>query len=837
MKKITVGILAHVDAGKTTCIEAMLYKSGVIRKAGRVDHRDTVLDYDEQERGHGITIYAKEAHFNWKNTEVFVIDTPGHVDFSAEMERSLQVLDLAIILINGQDGVQSHTETIWKCLEHYQIPAVVFVNKMDISHHSEKELLKDLQTHCSDMCIPWNSEERMDSLAMISDDMLEEYTDTGNIPEDQVVNAFYQRKFFPVLFGSALKINGVEELMDVIDAFSRDIDYPDAFGARVYKISEDEQGNRLTHVKITGGVLKAKTKLSDEEKVDQIRLYNGTGYEMLQQADAGMVVSLKGLRGYEPGQGMGFEPDQDKPLLNGFMDYELVLPPGANALVLADTCKELAEEDPQLDLTIDGKTRKIQVHIMGAMQMEVLQKRILNMSGIQVGFSTGKIVYEETIAEPVDGAGHFEPLRHYAEVHVRLEPLKRGSGIQVSSEVSPDALSSAWQRSILSALTRKRHRGVLTGSPLTDVRIVLTAGKGNIKHTSGGDFRQAACRAVRQALMKADSLLLEPFYTFDLNVPAESLSRCLYDLDTRHAKASVEEQADGTMLVKGRGPVRTLMNYQNDVIAYTKGKGRFHAVMDGYDVSDSADEIIAEIGYDPEMDLYNSPDSVFCANGSGYTVPWNEADAHMHIQMKDAKEGNSYSSRNIRYKVNDEDLGYIMQMTAGRNRNPEKEAAEKRARENEKKEEEQKKKVIAEKHLPELLIVDGYNMIYAWDSLKDLAYEDLSLARDKLIDDLYNYLPYLDHPITIVFDGYKVKGNTGTTYHRKDLTVVYTKAGETADAWLERSSYELRGKYKVTYATSDGLIQNAVFSQGALRMSARELEDHLKQYGVIVERK
>ena len=837
MKKITVGILAHVDAGKTTCIESMLYDSGVIRKPGRVDHRDTVLDYDEEERGHGITIYAKEAHFNWKNTEVFVIDTPGHVDFSAEMERSLQILDLAIILINGQDGVQSHTETIWKCLEHNHIPAIIFVNKMDISHYSEEELLKDLQNHCSDMCMAWNSADRMDSLAMVSDEMLEEYTETGKITDDKVVNALYERKFFPVLFGSALKNEGVKELLDLIDDFSRDIDYPEEFGARVYKVSEDEQGNRLTHVKITGGLLKTKTRLSDEEKVDQIRLYNGTGYEMLPEAEAGMVVSLKGLNSYEPGAGMGFEPDHDKPLLNGFMNYELVLPPGANALVLADTCKELAAEDPQLNLSIDEKTKQIHVQIMGNMQMEVLQKKIQEKSGITVGFSTGRIVYEETVASEVEGAGHFEPLRHYAEVHVRLEPLKRGSGIQVVSEVSTDELSSSWQRSILSALTRKRHRGVLTGSPLTDVRIVLTAGKGNIKHTTGGDFRQAACRAVRQSLMKADSLLLEPYYSFELEIPSAFLSRSLYDLETKHAKVEVEEQSDGTMLVKGRGPVRTLMNYQNDVIAYTKGKGRFHAVMEGYDVSDSADEIIQEIGYDPEMDLYNSPDSVFCANGTGYTVPWNEADAHMHIQLKDHKEGNSYSSRDIRYKVNDQDLGYILQMTSGKNRNQEKEAARKRMEENARKEEEKKKKIIAEKHLPELLIVDGYNMIYAWDSLKDLAYEDLSLARDKLIDDLFNYLPYLEHPITVVFDGYKVKGNIGTTYHRKDLTVIYTKAGETADAWLERSSYELKGKYKVTYATSDGLIQNAVFSQGGLRMSARELESRLKQYGVIPERK
>lgn len=834
MKRLTVGIVAHVDAGKTTCIESMLFQSGVIRKAGRVDHKDTVLDYDEQERDHGITIYSKEAHFAWKDTEVFVIDTPGHVDFSAEMERSLQVLDLAIILINGQDGVQSHTETIWKCLEHYHVPCFIFVNKMDIAHFSKEELLDDLKKHCGDTCMVFDETED-EQLALINETLLERYTETGEIDHELLLDAFYQREWFPVLFGSALKNEGIDTLLDMIDAFSRNIDYPETFGARVYKISQDPSGNRLTHIKITGGTLHTK-QIINEEKVDQIRLYSGTDYEMKQEASAGMVVSLKGLSSFESGMGMGFEEDGSQPVLSAFMNYELVLPAGANPLVLADACRELASMDPQLDIAIDEKTKKIQVHIMGDMQMEILQKKIEDLSGIKVGFSTGRIVYQETIREAVEGAGHFEPLRHYAEVHVRLEPLPQGSGIQVASEVSGDVLSPSWQRSILSALERKHHRGVLTGAFLTDVKIILIAGKGHIKHTVGGDFRQAANRAVRQALMKAENILLEPYYTFTLNVPNASLSRALYDLESKQADVEVSENEDGSMLIKGKGPVRTLMNYQSEVIAYTKGKGRFTASLAGYQPSSAQEKLIEEIAYDPLSDLRNPCDSVFCANGSGYSVPWDKADEYMHIQIQDSPSSPSY--QNIRYKVSESDLDYIASITSGRNRNEEKIQAKKHAEEKAKRERERQKeikKIYVDPHLDELLIVDGYNMIYAWDSLKELAYEDLSLARDKLIEYLYNYLPYLDHDIWVVFDGYKVKNNTGSRYQKKGLTVIYTKADETADAFLERSSYELKDRYRVAYATSDALIQNAVFSQGALRMSAKELESHLKLKHVILE--
>lgn len=832
-KKITAGIVAHVDAGKTTCIEAMLLNSGTIRKAGRVDHKDTLLDFDEQERSHGITIYAKEAYMHWRDSELYLIDTPGHVDFSSEMERSLSVLDLAVIMINGQDGVQAHTRTIWKCLDHYHVPCILFVNKMDISHRTQQELFEDLQKQCSDMCIVWD-ENRDDTLAMVNDTIMERYVESGEIPASMIRQAFGKRQFFPVLYGSALKNTGVKELMDLMVELVEPRQYPDTFGARVFRISSDRDGNRLTHMKITGGVLKAREKISEDEKIDQIRRYNGEKFELLQQAHGGDIVLVKGLTNVETGAGLGFEQDQKSPLLNAWMNYELVLPEGASPLVLADTCNTLASQDPQLEISGDERTGKISVSIMGKMQMEVLQKKIFDMSGILVGFSTGKIVYHETITEPVEGAGHFEPLRHYAEVHVRLEPLKRGSGIQVVSECSTDVLSVSWQRSILSALERKHHRGVLTGSFLTDVKIVLTAGKGHIKHTMGGDFRQAACRAVRQALMKAENVLLEPYYQFELIVPSESLSRALFDLESRQCSVEVTQNEDGTMCVTGKGPVRTLVNYQGEVSVYTKGRGIFACAGCGYEPCQSADEIIDASDYDPEMDLHNPADSVFCANGSGYNVRWDEADEHMHIQLKSG-EIQSMASRSIRYRVSDDDLGYIMDMTAGRNRNPDKEKEEQIRAEKEKKRQEMKEmsKVRASANLPAMMVVDGYNMIYAWDELKTIAAEDLYGARQKLIDLLYAYQAYYGHPITIVFDGYKVADNRGTTIRKKGMDVVYTKTGETADTWMERFSYQNQNRFRVTYVTSDALIQNAVLSRNGLRMSAASLYQKLKEFSIL----
>ncbi len=824
MKRLVTGIVAHVDAGKTTCIESMLYTAGSIRKLGRVDHKDAFLDYDAQERDRGITIYSKEASFTWKDTEIFVIDTPGHVDFSAEMERALQVLDLAVIMINGQDGVQSHTETIWKCLEHYNVPALIFVNKMDISHHTKEELLADLQKKCSPECFVWNDESSYEQLATIDEEMLERYLENGTIPMDMIRHAVSCRKCFPVLFGSALKVDGITELLDAIDAYAVERTYPEEFGARVYKISADENNARLTHMRITGGTLKAKQNVTEDEKADQIRIYSGQGYRMVDTAEAGMIVTVKGFEHIEAGQGLGFEEDSEKPLLDPYMEYELLLPEGADALMMAETVRRLADEDPQLHITSETQSGKIRLSIMGEMQMEVLEKRIFELSGLHVGFSAGGIIFKETILEETEGAGHFEPLRHYAEVHVRLEPLERGSGIEVVSECSTDVLSASWQRNILSILERSRHRGVLTGSLLDDVRIVLTAGKGHIKHTEGGDFRQAARRAVRQALMKTECVLLEPYCSFTLTLPSSVLSRALYDLDQRKASVEISDQNDETMVISGRGPLRTLNNYQMEVNAYTRGKGKWSAVSDGYDVCLSQDEIVAESGYDPEADLRNPCGSVFCAHGSGYYVPWDKADELMHVQP--VRERVSTYRRVSAYKVQEDDLMDVLKRASGNNRNDSKRDMRKPVKKTD--EETKPKKPVMKKKLPPCLIVDGYNMIYSWEEYHELADQDITTAREMLIDELMAYQAYLKWHMIIVFDGYRVQDNYGTRQKMHDVEIVYTRTNETADEYIERITRELRDTYEMTVASSDGLIQNAIFAHGALRMSARELQSRME---------
>ena len=825
MKRTVIGILAHVDAGKTTCIESMLFLSGKIRKQGRVDHRDTVLDFDEQERDHGITIYSKETSYNWNDTEVYVIDPPGHVDFSSEMERSLSVLDLAVILINGQDGVQSHTETIWKCLQHYHVPCMIFVNKMDISHRTQEELLDDLKKHLSDNCIDFAAEDYMDHLAMVNEEMMNEYLDTTEIPEDMIREAIQRRECFPVLFGSALKNIGVKELMDTIVHWSMEKTYPEEFGARVYKISTDNAGTRLTHMKITGGVLKAKQRINEEEKADQIRLYNGAAFEMIDEASAGMIVTVKGLQSFEAGQGLGIEKDSEQPVLGAYMTYELLLPDGANQLALADTCRQLMEEDPQLEITTDDRTKKIQVRIMGTMQMEVLQKKIYDRSGIQVGFGTGKIIYMETLAEPTEGKGHFEPLRHYAEVHLHMEPGERGSGIVIDSACSTDVLSTGWQRSILSALERKHHRGVLTGYPLTDVHITLVTGRGHLKHTVGGDFRQAACRAVRQGLKKAECILLEPYYSFKLEVPAESLSRALFEMSERHAEVLVDDPGTGMMIITGKGPVRTLVNYQNDVIAYTKGRGKFTAVPCDYAPVEDQDRVVEEIGYDSEADLYNPTGSVFCAHGAGYYVPWDHCDDAMHIQLKQDVTTGGY--RSTRYKVDENDLMRVFENASGRNRNENKKPKPKPK-------EEKPMKPVKRPDLKDCLIVDGYNMIYDWEDLKVTARESITIAREQLIDRIFSFQAYLGSKVIIVFDGYQVHGNAGSEVKRGEMTIIYTRTDQTADSYIEKAVHDLKGKYNITVASSDGLIQNSIFAHGASRMSARELQERIRLHDVMM---
>ena len=813
MKELCIGILAHADAGKTTCIESFFMHTGVIRTLGRVDHRNSVFDNDPKERQHGITIYSKEAGILWQDARIHVIDTPGHVDFSGEMERTLSVLDLAVVLISGLDGVQAHTETIFRCLSHYRIPALFFANKMDIARSEREELLTDLQNHFGD-CIDWNGADADEALAMVSDEMMQTYLDSGSIPFDMKKDAVNARLCFPVFFGSALKDEGITELLDAIVALGKPLPQTDEFSARVFKITNSEEG-RLAHLRILGGTLYAKQALGEHDKADRILLNTGNGYETLSEASAGMVVAVTGTKTIEAGQGLGAAEDLQAPVITPCLTYILKTERESDRRILFETCRRLSEEDPTLAVTADEEDGSIHISIMGEMQKEILRYRIKEETGLDVQFGQGKIVYRETIGKEVYGAGHFEPLRHYAEVHVRLEPAARDSGIEVCSECPNDMLAAHWQAAILSALRTIPHRGVLTGSLLSDVKIVLTAGKGHLKHTEGGDLRNAARRAVRQALMKTDSILLEPYCRFTLQLPSEYLSHALYDLEQRGASVSIGEQS-GTMTVSGEGPLRTMMNAQAEVTAYSRGKGRISVVPIGYQECQDAEAIIAESGYDPLSDLRNPPGSVFCSHGSSFAVSWEESDAFMSIPVKDRETESSYSHRT--YHVGEDELKAIIASESGHNRNPNK---QKKAAEEEKPAKPAKPKPV----LPDCLIVDGYNLMYQ----HRVAQEDFAYERERLIDDLAAYQAYKNQKVIVVFDGYRRQNNEGSSYTTGGLEVVYTRTGQTADAYIESLVHDLGTRYTVTVATSDGLIQNSVFAQGALRTSARMLKEEMEQ--------
>ncbi|WP_297053360.1 translation factor GTPase family protein [uncultured Dubosiella sp.] len=813
MKKITIGILAHVDAGKTTCIESMLYTSHEIKKAGRVDHQDSMLDYDVQERERGITIYSKQTRFQWNGCEIYVIDTPGHIDFSTEMERSLQVLDLAILLINAQDGVQAHTETIWECLTRYHIPTIIFVNKMDISFRTQDELMADLEKKLSDNCVDMDGADHEEKLAMVNDEMLNAYSEKGTIPLSLLQESLYKREWFPVYFGSALKHEGIAALLDAVTDLAFDREYPDEFGARVFKINEDG----IVMVKITGGMLRPKDVVNDE-KIDQIRSYSGEKYTLLHQAQAGDVVGLKGNLSMRTGQGLGFEKDQQESLLSACLEYDLLLPAGTDALMLWPYCEKLAREDPQLQLTYHEHSKTISLSLMGEVQKEILQKKIEEQTGIHVGFTQGKVVFRETIENEEYGVGHFEPLRHYAEVHVLLDPLPAGSGIRIVNENRIENLSLGWQQQIMNAL-HYRHRGVLTGSELTDVKICFIAARGNQKHTSAQDFSQAARRAVRQALRKGRSILLEPYYEFEIGTPAGSLSRVLYELDQMKADFEISSSEDDMTIIRGKGAVRLFMNFQSSLYALTKGRGRFIPRSISYGACREQAQIVEQSGYDPDSDLRNPTGSVFCAQGSGYYVPYDEVEEHMHLHPLEIENTTTYKA--VRYTINDEEAKRVFEMTSGRNQN-------------------EKKKVIPHKKVkadlsfeevkiepkkPQCLIVDGYNMIYSWSSLKDLARVDYDAARERLIDALSNYQGYKGIEVYVVFDAYRRAENPGVRNEiRGKLNIVFTKYGQTADSYIERLVHDLKKKYSLIVATSDGLIQNAILAQGATRLSARELE-------------
>lgn len=814
-KKITVGIVSHVDAGKTTCIESMLFQAKEIRKLGRVDHQDAFLDFDQQERARGITIFSKEASLTWKDCEIYIIDTPGHIDFSSEMERSLQILDFAILLINGQDGIQSHTETIWNCLQQYHIPTLLFINKMDITHHSKEELFQDVLEKCSENCIDLESPSANEQWAMVNEEIMNAYIEKEEVPFSLCQKAILKREAFPCIFGSALKQDGIISLLDAIVNYSIEKEYPKEFGAKVFKISKDEQGNRLTHIKVTGGKLTCKQKINEEEKVDQIRLYKGQHFQAAQEVDAGTICVLKGLSSFEVGQGLGIEKDSPTPLLNAYMTYQLLLPKDVNPLEMKQVCDQLAQEDPQLHIQYSEENKTISIRLMGAIQMEVLSKLIYERSGIQVAFGPGRIIYKETITNTVIGKGHFEPLRHYAEVHLKLEPLPRNSGMVFESNLSSNALAINWQRLILTHLQEKEHRGILTRSPITDIKISVVAGKAHLKHTMGGDFRQATYRAIRQGLMKAECILLEPYYSFTLVVPTSSLSKALYDLERKSASFQIKSSSDTTSTIEGKGPVSEFTNYQQEVISYTKGLGKFTCSLYGYELCHNSEEVIEKRQYHPDLDRHNPTGSVFCKNGSGYYVPWNEADELMHIQEKKASISSYHASK---YTISEQEAKRAFQNMSGQNKNTNKQPKKKAKINSEKPWKVQPTK-------PVCVIIDGYNQIFCWDAFKKLDQKDIASARDQLIDWVSNYQGYRNCRVLLVFDAYRIKNSETRNYKRGGLEIIYTQYNQTADSYIERIVSELKKEYQLTVASSDGLIQNSILAQGCQRMSARECEN------------
>ena len=850
-RRLNVGILAHVDAGKTTLSEGMLYLSGSIRDMGRVDHGDAFLDTYEMERERGITIFSKQAVLSWKDIELTLLDTPGHVDFSAEMERVLQVLDYAVLVISGTDGVQGHTVTLWRLLKRYNVPVFLFINKMDREGTDRNALMAELKGRLDEGCtdieaIRENDPDRLESLAVCDDAMLEEYLETGSICKNTLRRTIAERKVFPCWFGSALKAEGITELLDGIREYSISPEYSEKFGAKVYKIARDPQGNRLTYLKVTGGELKVKELIPGiEGKVNQIRIYSGVRYELVQSAQAGMVCAVTGLEGTYPGQGMGEEKDSDIPVLEPVLTYRVELPEGCDVHTMLTNLRQLEEEEPELHIVWAGETQEIHIQLMGEVQTEVLQRLIKDRYGVLVEFREGRIIYKETIAGPVEGVGHFEPLRHYAEVHLLLESGERGSGMQFSSECSEDILDRNWQRLILTHLEEKEHRGVLTGSVLTDVRITLVAGRAHQKHTEGGDFRQATYRAVRQGLMKAESILLEPYYEFRMELPMENVGRAMTDIQRMNGTFEGPEAENDQAVLTGSAPVSEMRGYQKEFAAYTGGFGRLFCTLKGYDVCHDAENVVEEINYDPDSDIDNTADSVFCAHGAGFIVPWYQVEEYMHVErtMKDAEEQGGgtdrqqtarlvraqAASRTIELTQEELDAIYVRTPDPVR-RNissaPVKvsAASEDDRWRNRDTSADRKKKTSGE----EYLLVDGYNIIFAWDELRELSEIDLAAARGRLADILCNYQGYRKCTLILVFDAYKVEGNPGEVAKYHNIHIVYTKEAETADQYIEKTVRKISKHHSVTVATSDALEQVIILGQGARRMSAAGLKEEVE---------
>ena len=851
-KQIVLGILAHVDSGKTTLSEAMLYRAGVIRRLGRVDHKDAFLDTDALEKARGITIFSKQALLTAGDTDITLLDTPGHVDFSTETERTLQVLDYAVLVVSGTDGVQSHTETLWRLLRRYHVPTFVFVNKMDLPGMERQELLAQLNRRLGEGFVDFGAEQadRDEALALCDENLMDRMLDAGQLQDADLIPAIARRHVFPCWFGAALKLEGVDALLDGLDRYTRPAPALEAFGAKVFKVSQDEQGARLTWLRVTGGELKVKAQLTGEadgepwaEKANQLRLYSGAKYTLAEAIGPGQVCAVTGLTKARPGEGLGAERDSDLPVLEPVLSYQVLLPEGADVHAALGKLHRLEEEEPQLHVVWNETLGEIHVQLMGEIQLEVLRSLLAERFGLEVEFGPGGILYKETITEPMEGVGHYEPLRHYAEVHLKLEPLPRGSGMQFAADCREEVLDKNWQRLVLTHLEEKQHLGVLTGSPLTDVKITLIAGRAHLKHTEGGDFRQATYRAVRQGLMLAKSQLLEPWYAFRLEVPAENIGRAMSDIQRMEGAFDPPESGEETAVLTGFAPVSTMRSYPMEVVSYTRGRGHLSLTLDGYRPCHNAQEVIAAIGYEPEHDLDNPADSVFCAHGAGFVVPWDQVRSHMHVDSgwgkstRPEQEAAVPQRRAMAYRATleeDAELLKIFERTYGPiKRDPL--AAFRPVQKRERPDFAAEQWEIA----PEYLLVDGYNIIFAWDELNALSKESLDAARHKLMDILCNYQGFQKCVLILVFDAYRVPGSPGSIEQYHNIHVVYTKEAETADMFIERVTHEIGRNRRVRVATSDGMEQIIILGHGALRVSARmfheEVQNVEKQIRALVQ--
>ena len=826
-KSITAGILAHVDAGKTTLSEAMLYDAGQLKRLGRVDHRDSFLDTHELERERGITIFAKQAIMDLPHTRLFLLDTPGHADFAAETERTLPALDCAVLVISGTDGVQAHTETLWALLRRYGVPCFVFVSKMDLVTPGREALMAQLRRRLGEGCVDFAlpEEELQEQIALCGEEAMERFLSEGRLTDGEIAGLIARRALFPCFFGSGLKNEGVAELLEALDRYTAAGPYGTETAARVYKIARDAQGNRMSFVKVTGGELRVRAPIrytddkgeQREEKISQIRFYSGAKYETAESAAAGQCCALLGLSGSFPGQGLGAQSAAAQPRLEPVLSYRVLPPPGTDAALLLPPLRQLEEEDPQLHVLWSERTREIRVQLMGRVQTEILKSLFLERFGLEIGLDTGRVLYRETIRSAVEGVGHYEPLRHYAEVHLILEPLPAGHGLVFCSSCAEDELDRSWQRLILSHLAEKRHLGVLTGSPITDMKITLAAGRAHLKHTEGGDFRQATYRAVRQGLMQAESVLLEPWYAFSLELPAELIGRAIGDVRAMGGVFDPPEDAEDGLRLSGSAPAALLGAYQEELAAYSRGRGRLRLRPDGFRPCREQERVVRELGYDAEADLDNTPDSVFCAHGAGFTVKWNEVPRYMHLEscLKAPKDETKPTPRPRSLDIDERELEAIMEREFGPIR---------RARYGAPARNEAPRAAPELQTRPETLIVDGYNVIFAWDELKALAQERLDLARQRLMDLLSSYAAFTRSELVLVFDGFRTPGNPGSRSDYHNIHVAFTGDGETADAYIERLADEIGKNEKVRVVTSDKLIWLSALRSGVLRVSSKEFE-------------